>query len=238
MPECRRAYISAESGSTATITGPPSTLSLLFSFSESLRTARKIKLPITAPFHAPHLGNPAADEILDLFSNDNDYELKKEAVIISTSSGEPIPGHSLREALKGVVKDILQEPLRWSTVTRSIVSSLRGQSTVLVSAGPIRAADSLRRELANEGVDIVGSFEMQPDAFHMRNPSTDIAIVGIAGRLPGGETLEEIWKILEDGRDVHQRVSSKSPRCTQTLILDRFQRIGLTRTLIAIRPVK
>ncbi|KAI3318102.1 ketoacyl-synt-domain-containing protein [Xylariaceae sp. AK1471] len=34
----------------------------------------------------------------------------------------------------------------------------------------------------------------------------DIAIIGMGIRLPGSETLEEFWSVLEDGRDLHERV--------------------------------
>ena len=110
--------------------------------------------------------------------------------------------------------DILREPLRWSTVTRAIASNFRDQDAVLISAGPVRAANSLRREMTNAGVKVVDSYEIQPlQVSQSRNTSGDIAIVGFAGRLPGGETLEEIWGNLEKGKDLHKEVSTKCHRC-------------------------
>lgn len=180
---------------------------MLFSYSETLRNTRKICLPINAAFHAPHLGDPDTDRIVGSLINHNDYHLRKDAFIISTSTGEQIPGRSLGAVLERVVSDILQEPLRWSIVTQSIASRLQNHHAVLISAGPVRAVDSLQRELTRQGVKISNSFEMQP-SLTLQNPinSGDIAIVGVSGRLPGGETLEEIWKILEEGQDLHKKV--------------------------------
>lgn len=206
----KRAYISAESDTTATISGPPSTLASLFSFSDTLNDTRRISLPINAAFHAPHLGDPDTDNIIGSILDGGQYHLRQNVVIISTSTGEQIPGQSLAEALEQILRDILREPLRWSTVTGSISSRLSGQDAALISAGPVRATNSLRREMTNAGVRIVDSFEIQPlQTSQSRNTSGDIAIVGVAGRLPGGETLEEIWKTIEDGKDLHKKVSKK-----------------------------
>ena len=80
---------------------------------------------------------------------------------------------------------------------------------MLISAGRVQAAASLKREMTHAGVKVVDSFEIQPlQASQSRNAAGDIAIVGIAGRLPGGETLEEIWANLEKGNDLHEEVST------------------------------
>lgn len=207
VPTSKRAYISAESEFTTTISGPPSTLASLFSFSETLGSTRKISLPINAPFHAPHLGDPDTSKITGSSSSLNEYKLRKDVIIISTSTGEEVRGRSLGEVLQQIVWDVLREPLRWSTMTEGIASKFRDQDAVIISVGPVRAANSLRREMTNVGVNVVDSYEMQPlRTSRNRNTSGDIAIVGVAGRLPGGESLEEIWKNLEEGKDLHKEI--------------------------------
>ena len=167
------------------------------------------------------------------------YRLRKDVAIISTSTGDQISGRSLREALQQIVWDVLCEPLRWSTVTHAITSNFRSQDAVLISAGPVRAANSLRREMSNAGVRVVDSFEIQPlEASRSRNAAGDIAIVGMAGRLPGGETLEEIWANLENGKDLHKEVSTICYKCDQLFTFDRYLRIDSTSILIAIRLEK
>ena len=135
-------------------------------------------------------------------------QLRKEVSIISTSTGQPVDTDSLGEALQLIVMDILREPLRWSKVVRNIVSTSKDQNAILLSAGPVRAADSLLREMTKAGVNVEENTELKPlHASPTQHRSSDIAIVGIAGRLPESETLEEAWRILEDGRDVHKKVS-------------------------------
>lgn len=169
------------------------------------------------------------------------YRLRKDVEIISTSSGEPISARNLCEVLQYIVRDTLQEPLLWTKVVRKIVSALREQDAILTSAGPVRAADSLLRELTKGGVKILDSTEMQP----LRESTAgsqynDIAIVGFASRLPDCETLEEVWTALEAGRDLHKKVS-KNPKSSAQLATDasdRFPVIDLMSTAIAIHPEK
>ncbi|KAL2056771.1 hypothetical protein ABVK25_003166 [Lepraria finkii] len=207
MATSKTAYISALSDSTATISGPPSTLASLFSFSGPLKKARRVKLPITAAFHAPHLGTPDIERIIAPLSNSHEHYLRKDVAILSTRSGEPIAARTLGEALQHIVLDILQEPLSWLKVVQNILSNLAGQNVVLTSIGPVRAADGLRQKLTSAGINILESDGLEPlQALQPENRSSDIAIVGYAARLPESETLEDVWKILEDGRDVHKKI--------------------------------
>ena len=210
IPTSKQAYISAESDSTATLSGPPSTLVSLFSSSDSFRKARRIKLPITAAFHAPHLRLPDVEKIIGSLSHSDEYPLKNDVVIVSTRSGKPITAQSLGDALQHIILDILREPMRWSRVVEEMINSLKDQGAILTSAGPVRAADGLRQRMASAGIEVLKSTEMQPQRELRTKPrSNDIAIIGYAARLPESETLEEAWKILEDGRDVHKKASSK-----------------------------
>ena len=177
------------------------------------------------------------DKVVGALLNGDEYHLKSNAIIISTSTGEQVPGRSLGEALKQIVCDVLSETMRWSAVTQAMASKFRDQDAMLISIGPVRAANSLLREMANAGVKTVDSFEIQPlRQSQSRNTSGDIAIVGVAGRLPGGETLEEIWASLEEGKDLHKKARMGYLGCESLLIFGRYQKIGLTWTPIATPP--
>ena len=210
IPTSKQAYVSAESDSTATLSGPPSTLVSLFSSSDIFRKARRIKLPITAAFHAPHLRLPDVEKIIGSLSHSDEYSLRKHVVIVSTRSGKPIKAQSLSDVLQHIIVDILREPMRWSRVVEEMINNLKDQGAILTSAGPVRAADGLRQRMTSAGIEILRSTEMQPQREPRTKPrSNDIAIIGYAARLPESETLEEAWKLLEDGRDVHKKASSE-----------------------------
>ncbi|KAL8730110.1 MAG: hypothetical protein Q9166_004309 [cf. Caloplaca sp. 2 TL-2023] len=203
----KRAYISAEMETSATISGPPSTLLALFSSTEPFKTARKVKLPITAAFHATHLGRPDVSGILgSLAASNTNLPIRKNVQLISTSSGRSMNACHYGELLQQVILDILQEPLHWSNVAQQLVSESHERTVHIMSAGPVRAADSLLRYLNHGRVNLLESTDMQPPPADTSNCSNDIAIVGFASRMPEAETLDEVWKLLEAGRDVHKKV--------------------------------
>jgi hypothetical protein len=51
----KQAYVSAVSGMAVTISGPPSTLELLFRNIETLGKKHRISIPVYAPYHAEHM---------------------------------------------------------------------------------------------------------------------------------------------------------------------------------------
>jgi len=207
MPLNKKAYISAEANSSATISGPPSTLELLFSDSAVLSSSRKVKLPIAAAYHARHLGDPDIDRIIGKTPLLDDFPTKG-AQIISTSSGKPIIVNNLRELLHHVIVDILQEPLNWTKVIHAVTSSLSKGQARLTAVGPTNVTKSLYHALTTAGIKVSETGELQPSpATQIREGSGAIAIVGMSGRFPGGETLEEFWKVLEDGLDLHKKVN-------------------------------
>ena len=209
----KKAYISAESESGTTVSGPPSTLAALFAFSDTMRNARKAKLPITAAFHARHLGSPNIDEIVGSFLGSRDYPIRKDMELLHPSSGKPMAADNIGEALRLIVIETLHEPLIWPAVVQEMVSNLKGKSTVIFNVGPVRAADSLMRKMNAQGVKVLDNTEIQAlGDSQSHNISSDIAIVGFASRLPESETLEEFWETLEQGKDTHKKVSNDSTK--------------------------
>ncbi|KAL9581498.1 MAG: hypothetical protein Q9212_003866 [Teloschistes hypoglaucus] len=206
IPTNKQVYISAESDASATISGPPSTLESLFLLSETFKNARRVKLHITAAFHASHLRQPDVADILWPLANYKNLPIRNHLQIISTSSGQPITARNLSELLQQVILDALQEPLRWSKVKQQLVSSSRGRAVHVISAGPVRAADGLLRDMKADGIKELKSTEMQPPQREITSNSlSDIAIVGFANRMPEAETIDEVWRLLKDGRDVHKK---------------------------------
>ena len=206
IPLCKHAYISAFSESSTTISGPPSTLNLLFSSSEILSTTSKVKLPISAAFHARHLGKPDVEKIIGS-SQLHNASLKKNTYIMSTGSAAPYVSDTLRDLLRHVVDDILQVSLYWNDTVQWLVSNLRETEVTLSAFGPTNASKFLRRALEKASIQVEEAGLSKPVSSEiLREVSGDIAIVGMSGRFPGGENIEEFWKALEKGRDLHTKV--------------------------------
>ncbi|KAL8701306.1 MAG: hypothetical protein Q9201_004977 [Fulgogasparrea decipioides] len=203
LPLHKHAYISAEAESSTTLSGPPSTLSNLFSSSSAFSKVSKVKLPIPAAFHAPHLRNPDTNRILAP-SSAHGKGLKPNVYVRSTSSGSPFAADSLRSLLREAVNDIFQNPLCWNRVLQKVVTDVGNTSEVTITGlGPTNSFKSLRRAFDNAGIRVLDSGPaVLPSYQNSRSGSGDVAIIGMSCRTPGAETLEEFWDVLERGRDM------------------------------------
>lgn len=210
MPSHKRIYISAESDSSTTISGPPSVLALFTSSSETLPNISKVSLRIAAAFHALHLSKPDVQRIIGKSTLLVGKALKKNATIVSTGSGVRFSADSLGDLLPLVVDDILQNPLYWTKTLQALITSLGKSAQVTLTAfGPTNVTKSLRRTLESSGVEVVETKEVEVPLVvdgHILGESDDIAVVGMSCRLPGSDSLEEFWEVLEQGRDLHTKV--------------------------------
>ncbi|KAF3765298.1 hypothetical protein M406DRAFT_60079 [Cryphonectria parasitica EP155] len=206
LGNCSRAYMSASSPSGVTISGPPSTTEKLFRQTPSFHRAHKIALPIIAAYHAEHLDQVSIDRITDFVSSSLLHQSVKNKTLVSTSSGEPYVAETFGDLLRQVQADIFQHPI----CLDSAIQSLQRRAAPVVacaSIGPVSLAESIKQALEKSGVKSsnAGLFH---DNFAAKPSSNDVAIVGMAVRLPGSETLEEFWHLLEKGCDLHGPIPS------------------------------
>lgn len=204
----KHAYISAETESSATLSGPPSTLSRLFSSHPAFSKVSKVTLPISAAFHAPHLRRPDKDRIIapSLLKGQG---LKSNAYVRSTHTGSTFAADSFISLLGDAIDDIFQHPLYWHNVLQGVVAEVGATSEVtVIELGPTNTSKSLRRAFDSAGIKVVDHGPaLLPSHYDLRSGSGDVAIVGMSCRMPGAETLEEFWEVLERGRDLCIKVS-------------------------------
>lgn len=203
----QHAYLSAVSATSATVSGPPSTTRHLFEtvpLLQGCRAVKRIPLPISAAFHACHLPQIPQRKIISVLSQSLLRMSIQHRLLISPSSGLPFAGSTFGEVLVEIVEDILQNPIVFDLYTGGL-SKVLSKHAGLLTLGPVNSANAISNALEALGVELnsLGHAEIpKPD------PSADtcIAIVGMAVRLPGSETLDEFWQILEEGRDLHERI--------------------------------
>ncbi|GAP86286.2 putative polyketide synthase [Rosellinia necatrix] len=203
----RNAYISAEGASSITVSGPPSTLNDLFSQNTPFFHARRFPLPIFSAFHAEHLSIVSGERIIKGFNNKILHTPVQHSKLLSPSSGQPYIGATFGDILLEVINEILQIPINFKTIVEELSCSLQPR-TSLIRMGPVSSAKTIKEALVLCGIELV---EVEDDPLRIHRNKMDeagIAIVGMAARLPGSETLEEFWQILETGQDLHQEVRS------------------------------
>ena len=209
VPLHRQAYISVLGASSVTVSGPPSTLKLLFKTSSGLLHARRTPIHLTAAYHANHLDVCDVDKIIGT-SPMLDRDLTPNTSITSTSSRQiTFESRKLREVLYGALVEVLQSPVDWPMIIQNLTLFSKGMETTLFVIGPTSAAGSVERALRpnliyNLAETTASDEDLSP--FKHRPTSESIAIVGMSGRFPNGENLDDFWLVLENGLDLHKEV--------------------------------
>jgi naphtho-gamma-pyrone polyketide synthase len=206
LPRHRHVYVSAIGDRSASISGPPSIIASLLEQETELASYVSKKLGINAAFHAEHLSLPDVTAILGT-SACLDEPLRPNCKIMSTSSGAVLQATTLRDALQTAAIDILRLPLRLDLVLNSLKAEAKDHQVHISSFGPCGFTKSVQQALTKDGVDVSVDEEVLPEGLPS-TPSSDelIAVVGMAGRFPEGDTLDEFWDVIRSGRDVHKRV--------------------------------
>ncbi|KAF2679047.1 conidial yellow pigment biosynthesis polyketide synthase [Lentithecium fluviatile CBS 122367] len=206
IPSTKRARIGVTGDRWSTVIGPPSVLEIVMNKCPSLKNLPKNELNIHALQHT-----------LNISEADIDYIVGTAALLDTTLSpgykiwglddhdseaAYPNWGHLLRAA----VSQTLSRPLDIVQAVSKLNANLRTARHVDTKiVGPSYHATYLVKVLQTAGreVSVHDDLSAQP-------PSSDelggIAIVGIGGKGPGSDDLEEFWNVIMTGQDLHEEV--------------------------------
>ncbi|CAK7199161.1 Type I Iterative PKS [Sporothrix eucalyptigena] len=228
----RRVYISSSSSTASpvvTLSGPPSATTTLFStHAPAFQGTKQVKLPIAAAFHAEHLPSVPAAEILEKAFNSefsttalSSRTLRSNVTFLAASAGrQKYTSAAFTDVFADVVHDIYQAPIDLGSVMWELAEMASTVSNMkLISFGPINSMKAIARYIAAKGITVECQADPSSSSFPLssQSPTTSsnhppppgdnaIAIVGMASRLPGSETLKEFWQVLEQGRDLHEPI--------------------------------
>lgn len=209
--------MSAVTLANVTISGPSRVLQQLLE-SEHFRDSKPIKLPIYAPYHAPHIYGPSDVEAI-LRQSDrailDSYTSK--FPMVSSATGKPIVESTYGALLRMVLNDVLLEQLRWDNVLKEFaIKNCEATTAPHVIIYPVltAAAQSLASGLSRDSqvqVKINNSCMAEsdnprPSGLKGKSHQSKIAIVGYGGRFPDAENIEKFWEILHNGLDVHRTI--------------------------------
>ncbi|KAF2667193.1 polyketide synthase-like protein [Microthyrium microscopicum] len=213
LPVSKHAYVSAVSVMAVTISGPPSTTKALFEESDAFKSSHRVPIPVYAPYHAAHLHSSAqAGVILDEATKANLRFFRPAGLVHSAVTGQCHEATSAVELFEIALREILELPVRWDQLLNEAVSQIMaGGSECTVSAmGVTNVANSLVSALKAGGQSNLTTRDHTtwgaPAPSYGRTQHDKIAIVGMSGRFPGAANQEELWKLLEQGLDVHREV--------------------------------
>lgn len=115
--------------------------------------------------------------------------------------------------MTAVLRDILVKPIEWNSIIKGAISSVRSLGHTkweTLCFGPLHSQKSLVTSIgsgADVEISLADTSISSVDDGVAEGLNTPIAIVGMAGRFPDADSVEELWKLLSDGVDCHKVVS-------------------------------
>jgi iron transport multicopper oxidase len=219
----KRPYITADFDSTVTVQGPPTTLAsvrkLISEFLNSTQSNRVGRhIPIFAPYHASHLYSECdfAKLVEGLASFDETPGFNKElgfsSALLSPYSGCLVGGKSPPDILHDILQDLLARPIKWSDLIRGTASYLTSVELTKYDVrcfGPVHShklfASTMQNLLQSE-VKLCDTTVQSNGESSRRATNIPIAVIGMSGRFPNANSVDELWSILADGVDCHKVV--------------------------------
>ncbi len=206
LPPPRHAYVGVITRAWATVFAPPSTLDLLH-VSEDLHDIPKLPLTAAIAVHAPHL-YPVDNHSIVGDSPILDIALPSKTAI-SSSTCAPFDASTLRELLHLAIMDVVGNPLWLESSVKTLGLTFKETSEMtLTTLGPTPHTPMVKQMLEQsvEKVHLGEGAKARSAYSNARGGSDLIAVVGMSGRFPQSDSLDEFWDILEAGTAMHQEV--------------------------------
>lgn len=129
-------------------------------------------------------------------------------------TGAELVASSASQLLELAVNEILTQPVQWDLLRQGAASLINGFNSFdgqLLAFITTPAANNLISSLKsglpfNLAVEDVSVWCSDSELVQPRGRSNDskIAVVGMSGRFPGASSVDGLWKLLEQGLDVHK----------------------------------
>ena len=177
--------------------GAPSTLAHLMKFSKELEEAPKVKTDTNGAVHTEYMPKFDLDSVLGK-SPLLDTPITSKARIISPASCKPYQHSTLRSLLGEIMIDIAHNILRINDTAEECISGIFGKRSVsLTVVGPTGHLAAVQRSLKSRGLEHEIRQHRNPEEKLTTRGGSDLtAIVGMAGRFPGSETVEGFFEDL------------------------------------------
>lgn len=205
-----------------TVSGPPSRLKHLFRTAAFFRDSKSVTLPVYGGLcHAAHIYNMQHVQTIVRTSSLQAFESNRRprVPILSTSTGARFSASGPTDLVEQIVLELLTQQIRWSNVVESAIGHVEylgwPECDILVfrASHPaqelISALKSKESEIQVSMKDLLLWITQKSEDENSPRGSlqSKIAIIGQACRFPGGATTpDEYWELLEQGRDLHQKI--------------------------------
>ncbi|KAI2634211.1 putative polyketide synthase [Hypomontagnella submonticulosa] len=202
IPTPRKVSIGVISKGWITLIGTPSSLSRLASWSSELQNAAHIKTDAGGPIHSQNMPRIDIQAVLaDSPIRDIPLDWSK-AQMFSPGSCKEYRHATLGQLLGEIIDDVAHNILYAGDLIDKFVLQLDPKVSFKVAVvGPTGHLPAVEQSLRKQSIsyNIVDHTQnIRPDA--SRGGSDLVAVVGMAGRFPGADTIEKFWEDLQVGK--------------------------------------
>ncbi|KAJ4315567.1 Non-reducing polyketide synthase Dhc5 [Neodidymelliopsis sp. IMI 364377] len=205
IPPAKRAKVGVIGDRWSTIIGPPSVLELVLNECTMLKPLPKNELQIHALQHTLRISEADIDYVV------GDSLLLRKPVspdckIWGLDEDNPDACYSdWGQLLRASVSQTLSRPLNIVQTVENLKATLSlSQSVEINLIGPSSHVSHLVKSLQAAGKEVSVENYLSAPVFPVKQDG--IAIIGMAGKGPGSDSLEEFWNIILQGLNLHQEV--------------------------------
>jgi iterative type I PKS product template protein len=207
IPSTKRAKVAVTGAGWSTVIGPPSVLGLVMNQCQAIKNLAKNPLEIKA---LQHTLNTMTDADFDYMVGNNSVVLQK--LISCPNHGlwgmdDPTATYAtFGDLLRDVCSQVLGRPLDITQVVSSLSSKLEGVRSIrLIQVGNSSHAPYVASVLKKAGREVSVQDQhslLNSDDIGASLMAGRIAIVGMAGRGPGSENVDEFWDVIMAKQDL------------------------------------
>ena len=204
----RCAYLGQSLPSKAKIFGPPSTLNALAEDADFLHLVEFPRTPFRCALHASHIPEVNVDRILGLSPALDRHRVQRPYYFRENQN------HllSTKEVFHQAVLDIAHNPIQVEKLIEAAAVALRGKTNskvIITGFGSLDDTSAVCTVFQQHHLDVeTDDSKLRPNPGYdaPSTPSDGIAVVGMSGRFPGSDTLDELWHLLQSGTTTHEKI--------------------------------
>ena len=194
--------------------GPPSTLEIVAKTTGFAQSFASTPTPTKCLLYGSHLPSVDIAKVLGASPLHEAHSVKR-SLYSAHSPSSPLTQNTFGELLSLVFSEIAHKPVRVEETFRTVANALHesgSSETALITVGSTWDASVFQDALHQHDISVQTSGLPpcpKPYGEDVNSISSDaIAVVGMSGRFPESDTLEELWNLLETGTTTHQEIPS------------------------------
>ncbi|CAD6591690.1 MAG: polyketide synthase pks13 [Alectoria sarmentosa] len=208
------AYVGQVLPGSLVVFGPPSTLNTLAKTSGWAQSITSTPTPFKCLMYGSHLPPVDTAKVLCVSPVHEAFTIQRSLYSVHSPAGS-LSAATFGELLRLTVSEILHKSMQVEETFRTVATALQkvgSSEVVLTTVGSTWDASTFQDILHQHDQSVrIGELLPSPKPFGddlSSIPSDAIAVVGMSGRFPESDTLDELWRLLETGTTTHQEIPS------------------------------